>query len=135
MSESQKHIDLVKMAADYIIESVPLSGKPFVEIDSPSSLQHNYVKSYRPDVYYEYNNQLFIGEAKTLNDFERPHSKAQLAAYLEQCYKYAGDATIVVSIPWQLMSTVKNYFRKYKKEHGEKVRMVVLSDTKMKALI
>lgn len=135
MSESQKHMDLVMLAADYIIETVPESGKPFVEVDTPSSNQPYYVEAFRPDVYYEYNGQLIIGEAKTINDFERTHSRLQFKAYMEKCYEYSGSATLVVSVPWQLMNTARNYLRAYKKSHGDKVQMVVLTDTKMKTLV
>lgn len=135
MSESIKHMELVKIIFEYVRQLLPENYRAFIEVDTPSSLQSNYVQSYRPDVFLEYKDKLIIGEAKTASDFDRLHSKSQLDAYIRKCYEYDGDAMLVVSVPWMLLFSVKNHLKRYKQKYGNKVRMIILTDTNIETEI
>lgn len=128
MSESRKHMDLVDQIYAWIKEALPGQYKMFVEKDSPETTQSNMVYGYKPDVYYEFDSQLYIGEAKTINDFERFHSKQQYEAYLKKCVQFEGKACLVIGIPWQLQSTAKNYFRRYKLINHIDVPILIITD-------
>lgn len=128
MSESKSHMDLVQIAFKWIKKNLPKQYESFVEIDSPESNQPNYVDAFRPDVYYDFDNTLYIGEAKTLKDFDKKHSREQYQAYLKRCGQYKGEAYFVISIPWQLKNTAKNYFRLYKEQNNCNVPIIVLTD-------
>lgn len=123
-------MDLVKLAYEWICESVPDNYRPFVAIDSPESVQSNDVNGFIPDVYYDFNNTMYIGEAKTLKDFDRNHSRQQYDAYLKRCEKYDGDAHLVISVPWQLLNTAKNYFRLYKIKNNCTTQVIIITDMK-----
>ena len=128
--ESQAHIDLVKRTYAYIEKLVPEDKKCLIQTDSDgdnSSIR--VIGGYIPDVYYNFNGKLFIGEAKTMNDFEREHSKKQFKAYIDECKSFEGEAQIVVSVPWQLVATAKNYFIRENRINGQNVSIVVVDET------
>ena len=135
MSESQKHMDLVKLAYSWVQDSLPEKDRFFIEADTPETNQPNSVDGFIPDVYYEFDGQLYIGEAKTLNDFERMHSKQQYEAYLNRCEKYRGKSCLVITVPWQLQNTAKNYFRYYKMKHNCHVTVIVLTDIGTESIV
>lgn len=127
--ESQAHVELVNIAAEYIKSIVPEEYHIFMCTDTTEN--NNVVKvigNYIPDVYYCYNNQLIIGEAKTLNDFERMHSKEQFIAYMNEFLAFQGETTLVVSVPWQLVLTAKNYFIRLRREMQVDAKVVVLNE-------
>jgi hypothetical protein len=129
MSESRKHVELVKIAVDYIIDVVSPELRPQVQYDSADTKRPPMIKgNYIPDVYFWNKDLLILGEAKTIDDFERPHSKNQFESYLEECEAFFGHAILVVSIPWQLVPTAKNYFRKLKHEKGWGTPVVIVNE-------
>lgn len=129
MGESQKHINLVKIAWDYVKEIVPEKTRGLIAYDSPDSdNQTPKIGAYIPDIYYWHDDLLIIGEAKTVNDFENRHSFAQFDTYMNVCTDFFGNAILVVSVPWELNATAKNHFRKLKRSKNSSVKVVVLND-------
>ena len=82
MGESRSHINLVNIALEYIRTLVPQEQWTLIEVDSADSGRPtNVTGRFIPDVQF-WNNDLYIlGEAKTINDFEREHSRKQYEAY------------------------------------------------------
>ena len=129
MGESAKHMELVEMVRREALAIVPPQYAPLIQVDSPDSEEKARVGNYSPDVYYSYDNQLVIGEAKTLEDFSRKHSQDQFEAYLAASNAFPGKSVLIVAVPWMLFATAKNYFRR-RVPAGGRVQVIVLDDTK-----
>ena len=129
MSESRDHIELVLGAVNYIKTIVAPDLHAMIQYDSADSARPTKViGNYIPDVYFWHTNQLIIGEAKTINDFDRPHSRDQYVAYIKECGNFFGQATLVISVPWQLVATAKNYFRRLKKDCGTSLSIIIINE-------
>lgn len=127
--ESQTHINLVNIATEYIKSIVPKDEHPLIYIDtSGNNNSTRIIGNYIPDVYYNYRGKLVIGEAKTLNDFEKLHSKKQFAAYMKEFLLFQGECILVVSVPWQLVKTAKNYFVRLRRQMGVNVKVIILNE-------
>ena len=127
--ESQAHINLVNIALQYIKNVIPAENYELIQMDSAGS--NNAIKiigNYVPDIYYKYDGKLIIGEAKTINDFDRTHSQNQFDAYINECELFDGEALLVVSVPWQLVSTAKNQFRRIKSNKNIQTRVIVINE-------
>ena len=76
MGESNKHKVLVEYALRFIKDSVGEELSYFIETDINDGrpLPQLTMEGYRPDVFFEYNGVMFIGEAKTSDDILREHS-------------------------------------------------------------
>lgn len=129
MSESRGHVDLVAIIVKYIKTLVAPDLHAIIQYDSADSPRPTKViGNFIPDVYFWHADQLIIGEAKTYRDFDRPHSRAQYDSYIEECKSFWGDATLVVSIPWDLVATAKNYFRRLKKNVGANIPIIIVNE-------
>ena len=129
MSESLCHIELVKRVLNYVKTVVDPSFHDLIEVDnSVSSKPSRIVGNYIPDVYFFYDKRLILGEAKTLDDFDRRHSQEQFAAYLKECSSYVEHGMFVIAVPWTLVNTAKNLFRRKKKEMSSLMKIIVLDD-------
>lgn len=129
MSESRNHVELVAVAVKYIKTIVAPDLHAIIQYDSADSLRPTKViGNFIPDVYYWHADQLIIGEAKTINDFDRPHSRDQYDAYIKECKNFFGHSILVVSVPWQMVATAKNYFRRLKKEHAADMKIVIINE-------
>ena len=129
MSESRGHIELVAVAVKYIKTMVAPDLCTLIQYDSAdSSRPTKVIKNFIPDVYFWHSNQLIIGEAKTLDDFDRPHSREQYNAYIEECKRFCGQATLIISVPWQLVATAKNYFRRLKVNYCTNIPIIIVNE-------
>ena len=129
MSESRGHIELVSGVVDYIKTIIAPDLHAMIQYDSvDTSRPTKVIGNYVPDVYFWHANQLIIGEAKTIKDFDRPHSRAQYAAYIKECGNFFGQAQLVIGVPWQLVATAKNYFRRLKKDWGASLSIIIINE-------
>ena len=129
MGESRQHIELVKIAVAYIQSVVPCESRQLVQYDSADTKRPPMVSEhYVPDVYFWNRDLLILGEAKTVDDFERKHSREQFTAYLRECNHFWGQAVLVISLPWQMVPTAKNYFRRLKRELNCSTPVVILNE-------
>lgn len=127
--ESQVHIDLVNIALQYIKTIIPAENYELIQIDSAGKNSAiKIIGNYVPDIYYNYDGLLIIGEAKTINDFERVHSQEQFVAYINECEMFSGETVIVASVPWQLVPTAKNYFRRIKMQKNIDTKFFVINE-------
>ena len=95
MGESNKH----KVLVEYALRFIKLT-----------------MEGYRPDVFFEYNGVMFIGEAKTSDDILREHSINQYYSYLKKCSLNQGHATFVLAVPLEDRARANNILGKIKKE-------------------
>jgi hypothetical protein len=129
MSESQHHIDLVNVTLSYVRVIVPKGMESLIEVDNtimvrPKKLSGDFI----PDVFFWNNDLMIIGEAKTLNDFDRKHSQEQFCAYIEECNSFYGRAVLVIAVPWQLVAKAKNHFKILKTQMECKSKVVILNE-------
>ena len=114
---------------EYIKTIVAPDLHAIIQYDSAdSSRPTKVIGNFIPDVYYWHADRLIIGEAKTINDFDRPHSRDQYDAYIKECKNFFGRSTLVVSVPWQMVATAKNYFRRLKKEHATDIPIIIVNE-------
>ena len=129
MGESRNHIELVSVAYRCALTFVPHGMECLVKADTADSEKPSHViGNFIPDVFYWHDDLLIIGEAKTINDFDRPHSIAQYKAYLEECQNFSGTAILIISVPWQLVLSAKNYFRLLSRNMEKKTRIIIINE-------
>lgn len=118
MSESETHHQLVRKIIDYVEKIVGDNLKCFIQADNytgymtPPKMDNGF----RPDVYFEYNDNLIIGEAKTTNDVVREHSLNQYRSYLVTCNNYHGEALFILAVPLLDYAEANNIINKITKE-------------------
>lgn len=134
--ESKAHIDLVRRIIAYVKSLIPESNFDMIQSDSNgSNCDVRVLGDFIPDVYYRDSKQFIIGEAKTLNDFDRVHSREQFAAYLSEFQLFEGESKLVIAVPWQLTVTAKNYFKRIKKNNDLKVTVIIVNETGKELII
>lgn len=119
MSESAQHRQLVNQIIDEVIDIVGNSNRCFIMSDAIDGYSLPYLteEGFRPDVFYQYGNQMIIGEAKTSEDVARLHSKLQYESYIKKCSLFEGTAMFIIAIPWTEHATVHNILRKLKSKY------------------
>ena len=129
MSESRSHVDLVKIVYEYVKTIVPSEKQALIEVDSVDSFRPTSVNGkYIPDVQYWDEDIYIIGEAKTINDFDKEHSRLQYSAYMQETQKFYGKSIVIIAVPWQLVFSAKNHFRRLKRQYGYTADIVVLDE-------
>lgn len=127
--ESQAHINLVNRVIEYAKQLIPESDHVLLQSDSAGqNSEIRVLGNFVPDVYFCNADFLIIGEAKTIDDFDRKHSRDQFDAYIEECELFEGTAVFVVAIPWQLMITAKNYFKRLKQKKNVKFSIIIINE-------
>lgn len=128
MGESANHRKLVELIIEYVGEKVGCDYACFIQSDviDEHPLPQLTDEGFRPDVFYEYNGTLIIGEAKTSNDIMREHSIRQYASYLRKCSLYNGSAEFVISVPWTDQATANNILKKIKRDYAGEYKITVL---------
>lgn len=117
MAESIQHQQLVQLLKREVIGLIPLGCHMLIQQDTPESLAVpvKTIEGHRPDIYYCFEGLLIIGEAKTTDDVERKHSRAQYESYLKECAKFQGKAILIIAVPWMEHATVNNILQNLKK--------------------
>lgn len=119
MGESAQHQKLVRMIIDSIEEMVGNDQSCFIESDIADGrpLPHLTQEGFRPDVIFQYNDRLIIGEAKTSNDVDTIHSKQQYESYIRKCSLFQGNAMLIIAVPWTEYATIYNIISRIKKQY------------------
>lgn len=119
MSESLQHQQLVKLILQETLSIVGHDNNALIASDAVDGLSLPPLTSegFRPDVYYCYNDVLIIGEAKTSNDVDRLHSRAQYKSYISKCSLFQGKATFIIAVPWTEHATINNIVKKIAKQY------------------
>lgn len=117
MSESAKHLQLVNMVIDRVIDIVGEDKRCFIMSDAADNypLSPQTQEGFRPDVFYQFNDLLIIGEAKTSDDVTRLHSKLQYESYMRKCALFNGKAIFIVAVPWTDHAAAHNTICKIRK--------------------
>ncbi|MBR2396981.1 MAG: hypothetical protein IKB00_10315 [Bacteroidaceae bacterium] len=130
MAESAEHMKYVSLIKEYAKSLLPsqehihmIADTPF-ERETPPHVENNY----RPDFYYCHNFQLIIGEAKTDDDFNRQHSLDQYLSYLQECQRFLGDSTLILSGSWRISASFANLIRNLQRQNDIKVHVVIINE-------
>lgn len=127
--ESQAHIDLVKRAMEYAKRILPETEHILIQSDSAgNNSEVRVLGNFVPDVYYCNSECLIIGEAKTIDDFDRKHSRDQYDAYIDECMLFDGSSHLIIAVPWQLMITAKNYFKRIKQKKSINIQIIIVNE-------
>lgn len=128
MSESAQHLQLVNLIIDEVVGIVGETNRCFIMSDAADgyALSPLMEDGYRPDVYYQYQNRLIIGEAKTSNDVARIHSKLQYESYLKECSTFEGNAVFVAAVPWTEHATIHNILKKLQQKYPGTYRVQII---------
>ena len=101
-----------------------------IESDLPeySSRTTQALNQYYPDVYYQDNSTIIIGEAKTDNDISNPHTLAQLDAYIAHLSIFNFRRHIILSGSFYAFSELKNLIiRKKRKENIDNIDFHIIA--------
>lgn len=128
MSESANHKKLVELIINHIGKEV---GDDYIcliesDISDDHPLPQLTEEGFRPDVVFEFNGKMIIGEAKTSNDILREHSLRQYASYLRKCSLYNGSAEFVIAVPLMDYATAYNIVHKISRDFPGKYAIRVL---------
>lgn len=119
MSESVQHQKLVRMLIEEVANMVGVDKSCFIEsdINDGHSLPQLTNEGYRPDVLFQYEDLLIVGEAKTSNDIERTHSIMQYESYMRKCSLFQGKAFFIIAVPWMEYATIYNITKRIKRKY------------------
>ena len=129
MSESSTHKNLVEVIYEYVKENVNPNEQCLICADMAETVRPSKViGNYIPDVLFWHDDILVIGEAKTRNDILRPHSQAQYKAYFDEFKGFYGKSCFVIGVPWDMVVTVKNYFKRMKLKENSVADVVIINE-------
>lgn len=130
MAESAAHIEFVSNLGDYVKGMLSLNEHVHVLIDTPSSIDFppHVINNYRPDLYYNHDDTLIIGEAKTDEDFDRPHSIAQYRSYMKECEMFSGRAIIILSCSWRVSPAFANLIRNIRRSGSYNTQVRIINE-------
>jgi hypothetical protein len=94
------------------------------DCEKPSLIYDNCI----PDVMFCYKGLMIIGEAKTLDDYNKKHSYRQFESYMRECQSFPGESYIIICVPWPLFINAQNHFKLLKKKYNNKTSVIVISD-------
>lgn len=131
MAESAAHMGYVTMISNFLRESVlPQEDHIHILVDSPYSSENPpyVINNFRPDIYFDHSGRLIIGEAKTDDDFNRPHSLEQYRSYFLECEPRHEHALIVLSGSWRISAAYCNLIRNIKRQGDFHTRVIILNE-------
>ncbi len=128
MSESAQHIALVNLLLEHVKIMVGPDNSCFITSDCADGfpLSPQTTEGFRPDIYYEFQSTLIIGEAKTSNDVERIHSKMQYESYIKKCALFSGDAYFIAAVHWMDRAAMNNILKRIKKQYPGDYKIIIL---------
>lgn len=129
MGETSKHIDFVYLLKK-VVENDKRIDLGLVYIDTPESRNNcpPIINGYKPDLYYEFDDILIIGEAKTKNDLNNKHTKSQLETYISMCANFGGDSMLLVAVPWTENAFASNLVNNILKKIGVSINFKIIDE-------
>ena len=119
MGESTKHVELIKLMEELIIFNEKINPALLL-LDEPSNRKNSppTINGFKPDIYYDFDGVLVIGEAKTKDDIVNEHTRRQLETYIKLCSNFKGRSCLYIAVPWTesilVNNIVKNIMKKLK---------------------
>lgn len=129
MGESAKHVDLINLMKDKICFNEDVDAALML-IDDPSDRKNGppTINGFKPDLYYDFNQLLIIGEAKTKDDLLNEHTKSQIETYIKLCANYAGQSRLYLAVPWMESVLANGLIKKISKKLGVSIDYFVVDE-------
>ncbi len=129
MGESSRHVDLIKLMKDRICANEDVDAV-LILVDEPDDRKNcpPTLNGFKPDLYYDFNNLLIIGEAKTKDDLLNEHTREQLETYVKLCANYNGVSRLYLAVPWMESVKANNLIKKIAKKLGVSVTCCVVDE-------
>ena len=117
MAESIVHMNYVRRIVDYVKLTFPSLDDVSFYVDLPDSTQRPSATfgGHIPDMYYRDRNVLIIGEAKTENDIDNEHTRAQLNSYIDELRLFQGERHLIYCSGVLSFSQIKNTILRLKR--------------------
>jgi hypothetical protein len=132
MSESSYHTKMVQEISFWIDKSCSPAKDLIVLTDLPNTPRQKLpeiINNFRPDVFARSFNDksIYIGEAKTGPDLERPHSISQIKTFL-QYLSNQESPTLIIATSWDMVRCARALVGALQKEvFAEKVKVEFLT--------
>ena len=128
MSESAQHQKLVMEIIEYVEALVGQDKKCFISSDVADgmSISPLTAEGFRPDVYYQYDDVLIIGEGKTSADVGRLHSQQQYDSYIRKCSLFEGKAYFIAAVYWADKAQLHNILRRIRRKYPGDYNITIL---------
>lgn len=129
MGESAKHVDLINLMKNRICSNEDVDAA-LILVDDPTDRKNGppTINGYKPDLYYDFNDLLVIGEAKTKDDLLNEHTKSQIETYIKLCANYTGNSRLYLAVPWMESVLANNLIKKISKKLGVSVTYFVVDE-------
>ena len=128
--ESKKHHTLVKKIYEYVsgLDSV---SERLIESDifEVSGSVTRMPEGVIPDLFYEHDNLVIIGEAKTDEDLEREHSLYQYQTYFNYIRNKSHigmECIFVIAVPWESTKAALRIIKRFSEDI--KVKLVIINE-------
>ncbi len=132
MGESTVHKEYINIIYKQTIKIIPKDHTRLILMDGNDNLLVKEVppliNGFRPDLFYEFNNLLIIGEAKTRNDYSSKHSLSQYKEYIDYCKRYNGSAYLLFCCPWDCIMDMKRILMSLIKDDKSKINLFFLDE-------
>ena len=130
MPESIEHMKFVDRLINEAKKIVPHNFHVFIFVDKPDFRQVTYQTkdNFVPDLYYNYNGLLIIGEAKSSKDVSRFHSISQYESYYQEALNFSGRSILLFAIPWYAKGEIKNLIKKYNKVNNSHIETHIICE-------
>jgi len=118
VAESNQHYELVRLLMTEYQKLLPKDKWVLIQSDSfsSSSISPKFSGGYRPDVYYEFEDLMIVGEAKTSKDIESSHSLQQYESFLRSCSLFKGRAIFLLAVPFAECVVANNIVKQISKK-------------------
>lgn len=129
MGETAKHINLVYLLEKNVIRDNDINSS-LIFLDTPESRNDcpPIINGYKPDLYYQFENVMIIGEAKTKNDLDNIHTKKQIETYILMCSNFKGESIFYLAVPWMDRNFAINAIKKIMKSLGVSINFKVVDE-------
>ena len=132
MGESIIHKQFIDRIYNRTLKIIPNNHSRLILMDGNENLLFKdippLINRYRPDLYYEFNSLLIIGEAKTKDDYSTKHSKNQYTEYIKYCSNYKGDCFLILCCPWECTADLKNIINRINKNYKNNLKIIFLDE-------
>lgn len=114
MTESKEHHDLIDVILEYVDAHFPGIEKGLFYIDRPGYERPRALsEGMIPDFYYENSGYMIIGEAKTRDDIDNPHTEKQFESYLRRAKSAEELDELTPRIIYAVPNDLVRHTRKY----------------------
>lgn len=130
MPESKTHSDYVNIISNYVNKYLIEDERCFVMVDKPDSVlkPNKNINNFIPDLFYQDDKKIIIGEAKTDDDFDRMHSLDQYKSYIDECNLFKGEKIIVFCVSFVIVNSLFNIMARYKEKYGYSGEIIILDN-------